>query len=158
MTELQGRFKGQSKSAGGGSGALCTCKTVSFLCLGASGASTFPEARRESSAPSFTRISMWIGNARALCLPVTGIVDNDPKGISKLVALWCGTCVLSRVRLFVTPWTVAHQAPLSMWLSRQEYWSVLTFPQPRDQTRVSCVSSTAGRFFTVEPPGKPRNG
>ena len=34
---------------------------------------------------------------------------------------------LSHVRLFVTPWTVAHQAPLSMGLSRQEYWSGLPF-------------------------------
>ena len=33
--------------------------------------------------------------------------------------------MLSRVRLFATPWTLAHQAPLSMELSRQEYWSVL---------------------------------
>ena len=32
---------------------------------------------------------------------------------------------LSRVRLFVTPWTVAYQAPLSMGFSRQEYWSGL---------------------------------
>ena len=32
---------------------------------------------------------------------------------------------LSRVRLFVTPWTAAHQAPLSMGFSRQEYWSGL---------------------------------
>jgi len=31
--------------------------------------------------------------------------------------------LLSHVRLFVTPWTVAHQAPLSMELPRQEYWS-----------------------------------
>ena len=31
--------------------------------------------------------------------------------------------LLSRVRLFATPWTVAYQAPLSMGLSRQEYWS-----------------------------------
>ena len=37
---------------------------------------------------------------------------------------------LSRVRLFVTPWTVAHQAPLSMGFSRQEYWSGLPFPSP----------------------------
>ena len=35
---------------------------------------------------------------------------------------------LSRVRLFVTPWTVAYQAPLSMEFSRQEYWSGLPFP------------------------------
>ena len=33
---------------------------------------------------------------------------------------------LIHVRLFATPWTVAHQAPLSMEFSRQEYWSVLT--------------------------------
>ena len=39
---------------------------------------------------------------------------------------------LSCVRLFVTPWTVAYQIPLSMWFSRQEYWSGLQFPSPRD--------------------------
>ena len=40
--------------------------------------------------------------------------------------------LLSRVRLFATPWTVAHQAPLSMGFSRQEYWSRLPFPSPGD--------------------------
>ena len=43
----------------------------------------------------------------------------------------CGrACVLGRfscVQLFVTPWTAAHQAPLSMGLSQQEYWSGLPF-------------------------------
>ena len=33
---------------------------------------------------------------------------------------------------FVTPWTVARQAPLSMEFSRQEYWSGLAFPSPED--------------------------
>ena len=42
----------------------------------------------------------------------------------------CHACVLSRVRLFATPWTVALQAPLSMGFSRQEYWSGLPFPSP----------------------------
>ena len=37
---------------------------------------------------------------------------------------------LSRVRLFATPWTIAHQAPLSMGFSRQEYWSGLPVPSP----------------------------
>ena len=37
-----------------------------------------------------------------------------------------------RVWLFATPWTVAHQAPLSMGFSRQEYWSGLLFPSPGD--------------------------
>ena len=35
--------------------------------------------------------------------------------------------MLSCVQLFVTPWTVAHQAPLSMGFSRQEYWSMCHF-------------------------------
>ena len=46
----------------------------------------------------------------------------------------CGrvhVCELSCVRLFATLWTVAHQAPLSMAFSRQEYWSGLPFPPPR---------------------------
>ena len=37
---------------------------------------------------------------------------------------------LSRVRLFMTPWTVTHQAPPTMGFSRQEYWSGLPFPPP----------------------------
>ena len=39
---------------------------------------------------------------------------------------------LSRVRLFVTPWTVAYRAPPSMGFPRQEYWSGLPFPSPED--------------------------
>ena len=48
--------------------------------------------------------------------------------------LFCSSCmcVLSLVQLFVTPWTVACQAPPSMGFSRQEYWSGLPFPPPRD--------------------------
>ena len=40
----------------------------------------------------------------------------------------CVACMLSCVQLCVTPWTVAHQAPLSMEFCRQEYWSGLLFP------------------------------
>ena len=51
---------------------------------------------------------------------------------------WAGTRAvyssqpLSRVRLLATPWTVAHQAPMSMGFSRQEYWSGLPFPSPHN--------------------------
>ena len=54
---------------------------------------------------------------------------------------------------FVTPWTVAHQAPLSMGFSRQEYWSGLPFPTPGDPPNpgiepMSLVfPASAGRFF-----------
>ena len=40
--------------------------------------------------------------------------------------------LLSHVQLFVTLWTVAHRAPLSMGFPRQEYWSGLPFPPPGD--------------------------
>ena len=48
---------------------------------------------------------------------------------------WVHACMLSCfscARLFVTPWTAAHQAPLSMGFSRQEYWSGLPHPPPGD--------------------------
>ena len=41
-------------------------------------------------------------------------------------------CVFGRVQLLVTLWTVAHQAPLSVGYSQQEYWSGLPFPPPGD--------------------------
>ena len=47
-------------------------------------------------------------------------------------ALHCITCVLSHVQLSVTPWPVAHQAPLSMGFDRQEYYSGLPFPSRGD--------------------------
>ena len=40
--------------------------------------------------------------------------------------------MLSHVQLLETPWTVVHQAPLSMEFSKQEYWSGLPFPPPGD--------------------------
>ena len=67
-------------------------------------------------------------------------------------------CVLARnshVPLFVTPWTIARQAPLSMKFSRQEYWSGLPFPSPGDLPNpgiklVTLMSpALAGRFFTI---------
>ena len=39
---------------------------------------------------------------------------------------------LSRVQLFVTPWTVTYQVPPSVGFSKQEYWSGLPFPSPKD--------------------------
>ena len=47
---------------------------------------------------------------------------------------------LSHVRLFVTLWTVGHQAPLSMGFSRKEYWSGLTFPSLGDLLDPECKS------------------
>ena len=64
---------------------------------------------------------------------------------------------LSRVRLFAIPWTVAHQAPLSMGFSRQEYWSGLPFPSPGDLPDPGIEPWSPGLQAGVllsEPPGK----
>ena len=65
--------------------------------------------------------------------------------------------LLSSVRLFVTPWTIAHQAPPSMEFSRQEYWSGLPFPSPGDLSYPRSEPwSPALQANTLlsEPPGK----
>ena len=78
-----------------------------------------------------------------------------------LVSAVC-MCVFSRIQLFVTPWTGARQAPLSMGLPRQEYWSGLPFPPPvslpNPGTEPASLASPAlaGGFSTVVPPGKSR--
>ena len=56
---------------------------------------------------------------------------NSVSSFFLLYKMGCA-CVLSHVRLFATPWTVVHQAPLSMKFSKQEYWSGLPFPIPGD--------------------------
>ena len=61
----------------------------------------------------------------------------------------------SRVRLFVILWTVAHQDPLFMAFSRQEYWSGLPCPPPRDLPKPEMELASlmppalAGGFFTT---------
>ena len=71
--------------------------------------------------------------------------------------------LLSHVYLFVTPWTVACQALLSIGFSRQEYWSGLPFPLPGDLpdpgTELASLASPAlaAGFFTTLLPWKPSN-
>ena len=88
---------------------------------------------------------------------VTGPIFNSQ-------SLSLPTCVkvkvksLSRVWLSAGLWTVAHQAPLSMGFSRQEYWSGLPFPSPGDlphpgiEPRSPTLQADA---LTSAPPGKP---
>ena len=72
----------------------------------------------------------------------------------------CFACMLNRVRFFVTSWSVACQASLSMEFSRQEYWSELPFsapedlPDPRTEAAFPATLAIAGRFFTTAPSGK----
>ena len=73
----------------------------------------------------------------------------------RVLTLTCVLSCFSHVWLFATPRTVALQAPLSMGLSRQEYWSGLPLPSPRDLPypgiELTSLTSPAlvGRFFTT---------
>jgi len=91
-----------------------------------------------SSCPGSSLVIMWLSSfawsfsiyktAHRIWLRILSIVLE--KELKVLDCAWASEWVksLSRVRLFVTPWTVAPQAPPSMGFSRQEYWSGLPFP------------------------------
>ena len=67
-------------------------------------------------------------------------------------------CMLSCVWLFVTPWTLAQQAPLSMGFFRQEYWGGLPFPPPGDLPHqgIECTSpELQADSFPLAPPLAP---
>ena len=68
--------------------------------------------------------------------------------------------LLSHIRLFATPWTVAYKAPPSMGFSRQEYWSGLPFPSPGDLPDSGIKPGSPALQADAlpsksEPPGKP---
>ena len=121
---------------------------------------------------------LWLTAIRHLLLSVEekntkGVLGTElcppPKSDAEALTPADSLQLLSHDQLFVTPWTVARQAPLSMGFSRQEYWSGLPFPSPGDLpdpgikpaspalafrdkaatqglTQASCI---AGRFFTI---------
>ena len=100
---------------------------------------------------------------RSKHLPVSWLqspsaVILEPPKINNIVKVKVKS--LSRVRLFSTPWTVAHQAPPFMGFSRQEYWSGLPFPSPGDLPDPGIESRSPALqadTLTSEPPGKHLN-
>ena len=103
------------------------------------------------SSPSPVSLAYTLGIF--LCTPQVSLSPalNLPSVCSVL-------CVLSRGQPFVSPGTIAHQAPVSMEFPRQEYWSGVPFPPPGDLPDpeiepVSLASSElAGGFFTSHTP------
>ena len=70
----------------------------------------------------------------------------------------CTLSCFSRVQLFVTPWTVARQAPLSMGFSRQGHWARLPCPPPgglADPGMEPASLTSAALAGFLAPPGKP---
>ena len=75
-----------------------------------------------------------------------------------MCSCFCSCCLAAKLcPTLATPWTVAHQAPLSMGFPRKEYWSGLPFPSPGDLSDSGIKPRSpvlAGRFFIAEPAGK----
>ena len=102
---------------------------------------------------------MWL--MYTVKIHVTGIQYSESQFLKVILYLWGWWWWLSCVWFFVIPWTVAHQTPLSMEFSRQEYWRGLPFSSPgelpdsgiKPESLVSPAS--AGGFFITVPPGKP---
>ena len=67
-----------------------------------------------------------------MLLPLFSAASDQFYLLYSIVFTYQGCVLLSWVRFFVTPWTAAHQAPLSMGFSRQGYWSGLPFLSPGD--------------------------
>ena len=97
--------------------------------------------------------------------PVPGILQaRTPEWGAISFSNACMLSCFTRVRFRATPWTAAHQAPLSTGFSRQEYWSGLLFPipgnlpDPGKEAEFPAAPALAGRFFTTEPPAHPNRG
>ena len=98
----------------------------------------------------------WQANILVFILPGSSLA-TDKTG-NDLINKTCMLSCFSHVRLCVALYTIACQAPLSMGLPRQGYWSGLLFPSARDLHNPEIkpeFPSLAGGFFTTEPPWKP---
>ena len=137
------------------------CDPMDCSLPGSSVHGIFQARRLEWVATSYFRGSSWPWDQACLSC----ISQFWSKAVSVMCACVCVClCVcthvyaLSRVQLYLTPWTIAYQAPLPVAFSRQEPWSRLTFSSPGDLSNpgIKPVSPTlADGFFTDEPLGKP---
>ena len=109
----------------------------------------------EAGLSTISRARLRLGNG-----PVSSEARHAGMGPAVPSSKLPCVCMLGRVQLCVTPWTVARQAPLSTEFFKQEHWSGLPFPPPGDlpDLCIKCMSLAApvlaGRFLTAGPAGK----
>ena len=119
-----------------------------------------------------TKFHSWVGKIYCCCYVASVVSDSvQPHRLqpTRLLCLWDSPgkntgvgchfllqCMkvkkvksLSHVRFFATPWTAAHQAPPPMGFSRQEYWSGMPLPSPREGNgnplQYSCLENPMNR-------------
>ena len=105
----------------------------------------------------------WHAAVHGVAKSQTWLSDWTELPQNNYIELLCMLSCFSFAQLFATLWTIAHQTPFSMGISRQEYWSVLPISPPQDHPNtgmesVSLLSpALAGWFFSIASPGKPQN-
>ena len=128
------------------------------LCMAESGdqSHTTQAAQIPRETATFTKIFFFFNLGNLALMEFTSLVTHMVKHLPIMLGK-VNVKSLSRIRLFATPWTVAHEAPLSMGFSRQEHWSGLPFLPPGDLPDPGiepvCPALTGG-FFMAESPGK----
>ena len=83
-----------------------------------------------------------------------------PNTTAMILTFWCYGLVAKSCLTLATPWTIACQVPLSMGISRQEYWSGLSFPPPGDLPNPGMAPRSLAlqeESLQSEPPRKPKN-
>ena len=128
-----------------------------------SSGSSWPRNRTRVSCIAGGFFTNW-GKVRSRIMDPQRCVCPETQNLSicyPTAVLVSGCYLATNSCLFVTPWTVALQTPLSMEFPRQEYWSGLPFPPlgylPRPGIKL-VSPALAGGFFTTESPGKPSMG
>ena len=124
----------------------------------------FPDQTESTLSPETLSSFSWRNNIRSQNLGTSYVhCYSGIKGKTQKYMCVC-VCVLSCIWLFLTPWTVACQIPLSVRFSQEKYWSGFQFSPPGHLSNpgiqlvslVACKSPLAGGFFTNEPTGKTR--
>ena len=127
--------------------------------------------QEKKQPPCLEKQKSMLSNSRNNHFHLSVYKEGEGKGRQKeaggqhynITTLWkqfSSVQLLSHARLFATIQTETHQAPLSLGLSRQEYWRVLPYNSPGDLPNpgikpvIPTSPAIAGRFFTIEPPGK----
>ena len=97
------------------------------------------QCRKVKIESEVTQLCPTLRDPMDFSLPGSSVHRIFQASVLEWGAIVFSIAVFSCVQIFVTPWTVAHQAPLSMGFSRQEYWSAVPLPSPNKKATYHII-------------------